>query len=147
MKPSRDVILYSVIGLLAIGLTLASASFPWPVDCQQLCDTAEHTPCPAGSCRASEQRTGLPLPVRIDDPGGSSPTSGWGKLGPEDYPNPMTFLLDVFFYAVLLRFGWYLVQVLRHEMPLERLAVVFSMSVILAGLALGIVTYWPVLTR
>jgi hypothetical protein len=147
MKLSRDVILYSVIGLLAIGLTIASLAFPWPADCQRLCNAAEHVPCPSGSCRAWEQRAGLPLPIRVDDPGGGSPTSGWGKLGPEDYPNPMTFLLDIFFYGVLLRFAWYLIQVFRKELPLERLAVVLSVGIVLAGLSLGLVLYWPILTR
>ena len=94
-----------------------------------------------------EQRAGLPLPVRIDAPGGGSPTSGWGKLGPEDMANPLTFLLDVFFYGVLLRFAWYLVQVSRKEVPLERGAVVFSVGVVLAGLSLGLALYWPILTR
>jgi hypothetical protein len=38
----------------------------------------------------------------IDSGGGSSPTTGWGKLGPEDLPNPLTPLLNVLFYGILL---------------------------------------------
>lgn len=44
-----------------------------------------------------EQRAGFPLPVLVDDPGGGSPTNGWGILGPEDFLNPVTFILDTLF--------------------------------------------------
>src|SRR5512136_1864650 len=115
MKPSKAIIVYGVIILLAIGFTVVSLGFVRPVDCQRLCDVPERASCPNGSCRATEQRAGLPLPVLIDDPGGGSPTSGWGILGPEDLPNPVTFVLDVLFYGILFRFTWYVIQLVRGE--------------------------------
>jgi hypothetical protein len=87
------------------------------------------------------------LSVLIDDPGGGSPTSGWGILGPEDIPNPVTFVLDVLFYGVLLRLFWYVIQVIRKDQPLELLAIVLSLAVVLTGLLLGLLLYWPFLTR
>jgi hypothetical protein len=147
MKPSKAIIVYGVIVLLAIGFTVVSLRFVRPVDCQRLCGAPEQASCPNGSCRAREQRAGLPLPVLIDDPGGGSPTSGWGILGPEDIPNPVTFVLDVLFYGVLLRLFWYVIQVIRKDQPLELLAIVLSLAVVLTGLLLGLLLYWPFLTR
>jgi hypothetical protein len=112
MKQSGSFILYGVIILLAIGLTLASLRYVRPLDCQRFCDLPEQVPCPSGSCRAGEQRAGFPLPLVIDSGAGSSPTSGWGKLGPEDLPNPVTPVLDVLFYSVLLWLLWKIIRVL-----------------------------------
>ena len=147
MKPSNSVILCGVIILLAIGLTVASLRFVRPVDCQSFCDTSEQT-CPSGSCRPGEQRAGLPLPVLVDDPGGGSPTSGWGILGPEDLPNPVTFLLDVLFYSGLLWLIWYVTRLIRgKEQPVELEAIMLPLALVLACLLLGFFLYRPVLTR
>ncbi len=87
---------FALLGLmivLAIGLALLSQKFVRPIDCRSLCDAPENVTCPAGTCRAYEQRAGLPIPYRIDSPGCGSPTNGWGILGPEDLPNPLTLLM------------------------------------------------------
>jgi hypothetical protein len=106
MKVSNSSILLGIISLLAIGFTMASLRYIRPLNCLQLCDLPEQLTCPSGSCRLGEQRAGFPLPIVIDNGAGSSPTSGWGKLGPEDLPNPMTPVLDVVFYGVLLWIIW-----------------------------------------
>ncbi len=133
--------------VLAIGLTLLSQRFVRPVDCRSLCDVPENVPCPAGTCRAYEQRAGLPIPYRIDDPSGSSPTSGWGILGPEDPPNPLTFLLDAFFYFMVLWLAGNIIQVLRGRAALDRLAILLPLALVLILLAAGYVLYRPVLGR
>jgi hypothetical protein len=138
---------YGLITVLAIGLALVSQAFVRPADCRMLCDAPENAPCPTGGCRAYEQRAGLPLPYRVDDPGGSSPTSGWGVLGPEDLPNPLTFLLDVFFYGLLLWLAGYVFQVLRRKAVLDRLAILLPLGLILALLACSYLLYRPVLGR
>ena len=142
-----SIIGYSLIVVLAIGLSLVSQNFARPADCRALCGAPENAPCPAGACRAFEQRAGLPLPYRADDPGGSSPTSGWGILGPGDLPNPLFFLLDVFFYGLLLWLVGYVLQVLRGKVILERLAILLPLGLILAGLAAAYLLYQPVLGR
>ena len=71
-----------VNALLAIGLTFASLLYIRPAVCNRTCNPVEGLPCGNGACLIGEQRAGWPLPVLIDSPGGGSPTSGWGKLGP-----------------------------------------------------------------
>lgn len=138
MKPSNPYILFGVITLLAIGLTVASLRYVRPLNCQRFCDLPEQMPCPSGSCRAGEQRAGFPLPLIIDSGAGSSPTSGWGKLGPEDLPNPVTPVLDVAFYSVLLLILWKIVRVLSGKEKLRALVVVVPLLVLaLACLLLG----------
>ncbi len=136
---------YGLIAVLAIALTLVSQSFVRPVDCRYLCDPQENVPCLAGGCQAYQQRAGLPLPYRIDDPGGGSPTSGWGILGPEDLPNPLFFLLDVFFYGLALWLAGYAIQVRRGKMTLEWLAILVPVGLVLVLLAAGYLLYRPVL--
>jgi hypothetical protein len=134
--------------LLAIGLTVASLGFVRPVNCQHFCDAPRGIPCPSGACRNGEQRAGLPMPVLVDSSGGESPTSGWGVLGPEDVPNPVTFSFDVFFYGVLLTFAGYLITILRRrEKPEDRLTIVLPLAGVLLGLLGGLASYWPYLTR
>ncbi len=142
-----SILWISLIIVLAIGLTLLSQNFVRPVDCRSLCDARDNAPCPAGSCRAYEQRAGLPIPYRIDDPGGGSPTSGWGILGPEDLPNPLTFLVDAFFYFLVLWLASYAIQVLRGQAAMDWLAVLLPLVIILILLAAGYVLYRPVLGR
>ena len=138
MKPSKSYVLFSVIILLAIGLTIASLRYVRPLNCQQFCDLPEQLNCPSGSCRSGEQRAGFPLPIVIDSGAGSSPTGGWGKLGPEDLPNPVTPVLDVVFYSLLL---WFLMKIIRvvlgEEKPRGLLAAVPLLLLELAFLVLG----------
>ncbi len=144
----KKIIFYGSIVVLGIGCTLASLRFVRPVVCRSYCDTSDHAPCPPGACRNGEQRAGLPFPVLIDNAGGSSPTSGWGILGPEDLPNPFTFVLDVFFYGVLLRFLVSLIPIVRGGKPeAERGVIVPSLIILLLGILGGMVLYWPYLTR
>ena len=49
--------------------------------------------------------------------------------------------------VVLLRFCWYLVQVFRQGLHLELLAAVLLVGTVLTCLALGLIMYWPLLTR
>jgi len=136
-----------LIILLATCLTLLSQNFVRPAHCQTLCGEPEGAACPAGACRAFEQRAGLPLPFRVDDPGGGSPTSGWGILGPEDLPNPLFFLVDVGFYSLLLWLIRYLVLVNQGKTPVELLAIVLPSVLELAILIAGFVLYQPFLSR
>ncbi len=138
---------YVLVAVLSIGLTLVSQSFVRPVDCRALCNTPENAPCPAGACRFSEQRAGLPLPFLIDYPGGGSPTNGWGILGPEDMPNLLTFLVDVLFFGLALWLAGYVVQVRRSKATLEWLAILLPLGLILVLLAAGYLVYRPVLGR
>jgi hypothetical protein len=102
-------VLMSASVLLAISITIASLSYVRPLNCQRFCADPESVPCPPGACRNGEQRSGFPLPVFIDNGGGSSPTGGWGKLGPEDLPNPLAFIIDVLFYSALFWLAWRLI--------------------------------------
>ena len=110
MNFSKSYIGAGIILILAIGLTLASLEYVRPVDCQSFCDLPKGATCPRGSCRSGEQSAGFPVPIRIDSGAGSSPTSGWGKLGPEDPPNPVGPVLDVMFYSALIWLIWKIVQ-------------------------------------
>lgn len=144
----RGCIIVVLSALLATGLTFASLGFVRPVNCQHFCDMPRGKPCAPGTCRNGEQRAGLPLPVLVDSSGGESPLSGWGKLSPEDVSNPVTFILDVFFYGVLLTSAGYLITIIRHrEKPVERLMIVLPLAVALLGLLGGLAAYWPYLTR
>jgi len=138
MKPSNSIISTVVIILLATGLTVASLQYIRPMDCQRLCQEPIQAPCPSGSCRSGEQRAGFPLPVLQDEGTGSSPTGGWGKLGPEDLPNPVTFVLDVLVYSVLLWFVWRVIRVTRgKEQPRALLAIAPLMAFALITLIAG----------
>ncbi len=148
MRLSNPILLYGSIILLAVGLTVVSLGFIRPADCQSFCDAPDQALCPSGTCVPGAQRAGLPLPVVVDDPGGGSPTGGWGKLGQEDLPNPLTFGLDVLFYSALLWLAWYAVQVVRGAAWREELlAVALSLAVVLVCLLLGLYLYWPFLNR
>ena len=75
--------------LLTIGLTVLSFRYVQPKDCP-------------GGCRVGEQKAGWPLPVFVDAPSPSSPLLPPGILGVDDYPSPITMLLDVLFYSMLV---------------------------------------------
>jgi hypothetical protein len=80
--------------------------------------------------------------VVIDNGAGSSPTSGWGKLGPEDLPNPLTPLLDIVFYCVLIWIFWKAIRVLLgKEKPRGFLAVAPLFVIILAFIVVGYLSY------
>lgn len=92
-----------VILLLAVAFTLASLRYIRPAYCLSYCDAE---PCPPGSCRCGEQGAGFPFFVISDNNCGSSPTGGWGRVGPEDMSNPIGFLFNVLFYAGILWLLW-----------------------------------------
>ena len=95
-------LLVAVNLLLTFGLTLLSFRYVQPKDCYRFCDVKDGVPCPAGSCRVGEQKAGWPIPVFIDAPSPSSPLLISGVLGVDDYPHPMSMLLDVLFYSFLV---------------------------------------------
>jgi hypothetical protein len=148
IKSLKAVFLYGTIIAIAVGFTIVSLRFVRPAVCQSYCEAPKSIPCPPGACRDGDQRAGLPLPVLIDNAGGSSPTTGWGILGPEDLPNPVTFVVDVFFYSVLLRMVWYLLSIFRHNEQGMTLRVILLPSIVLlVGVLVGFAVYWPVLTK
>jgi hypothetical protein len=121
-----------VYALIAIGLTVVSLAYIRPRDCSRLCAPDSSLLC--GTCQVGEQKAGWPLPVFVDMPGGGSPVSGWGKLGPEDMPNPVTFILDVLFYSVLLWPILYIMQVVRgKEIQPRLMVIVLPLNVLLAA--------------
>jgi len=134
-----------VLGL-AVALTFFSQAFVRPVVCKSLCDAPPGAACPDATCRAGEQRAGLPLPYRIDDPGGSSPTGGWGVLGEEDLPNLFVFCLDALFYACFIWLLMYLFDAWRRRKSghkPELLAVVLPLALVLAEALGGYLLYQP----
>ena len=92
--------------LLTIGLTVLSFRYVQPKECYRFCNMEEGVPlgvpCPTGSCRVGEQKAGWPIPVFVDAPSPSSPLLESGILGVDDYPSPITMLLDVLFYSTLV---------------------------------------------
>lgn len=130
----RYYILGIVNALLTIGLTVLSFWYVQPVDCYRFCGPLDGTPCPPGACRFGEQKAGWPFPVFVDAPGGGSPTSGWGMIGPEDIPIPGPLLLDVLFYSTLLWIAFYLIQrVRRQALPLKFIGVMLPLNLVLAA--------------
>ncbi len=127
-------ILGIVNALLAVTFTVASLAYVRPRDCNRACDAPAGMPCPSGACRIGEQRAGWPLSVFIDSPGGGSPTSGWGILGPEDPPIPQTFISDVLFYSILLWLSLFILRVVRGQaLPLRLIAISLPLTVLLAA--------------
>jgi hypothetical protein len=60
----------------------------------------------------------------------------------------VTFVLDVLFYGVLLRLFWYVIQVIRgKDQPMELLAIVMPLALVLACLLFGPRLYLPLLTK
>jgi len=113
MKTSPYFLLI-VNAFLAIGLTVLSFQYVQPKNCYRFCG-GEQLPCPTGSCRFGEQKAGWPFPAFVDNPGGGSPTGGWGLLGPEDPPLGIPMILNVLFYSVELWMVIYVIQFLRHQ--------------------------------
>jgi len=106
--------------LLAIGLTVLSFRYVQPKDCYRAWGGSEGIPYPAGACSFGKQKGGWPWPAFVDSPGGGSPTSGWGLLGPEDPPDFVPLLLDVLFYSLIVWLALYIIQfVRRRTVPLR----------------------------
>ena len=126
----RTYILVFVNAMLAIGLTVLSFRYVQPEDCTSFC--GEQTPCPTGSCRFGEQKAGWPFPAFVDYPGGGSPTSGWGHVGPEDPPIPAPMIADVLFYSIL---SWIVVAIIqffsRQVVPLKLILLSLSLNAFL----------------
>ena len=128
MKTSPYFLLI-VNAFLAIGLTVISFQYVQPKNCYYFCDPSEGRSCPKGSCAIGEQKAGWPIPAFVDNPGGGSPTGGWGLLGPEDPPIPLPMIVDVLFYSILVWIALYAIQYLRHQ--------AFSLKLFLASLPLN----------
>lgn len=119
--------------LLAIGLTVLSFQYIQPKNCYRLCGESEGMSCPTGSCHFGEQKAGWPLPAFIDSPGGGSPTSGWGMIGPEDIPSFTPLILDVLFYSGLLWLAFTIVQLARRQVvPLRLIMTMLPLNVFFA---------------
>lgn len=91
----------TLIILMAVGLTIASLHYKQPVHCETLCTDAQS--CQIGQCVFGEQRAGFPVPF-VQDAEGGSPSTGWGKIGSEDYfyASPWAFALNFAFYSLIL---------------------------------------------
>ncbi len=119
--------------LLAISLTVLSFRYVQPKDCYRECGASQGMPCLGGGCRFGEQKAGWPLPAFVDDPGGGSPTSGWGLLGPEDPPLLVPIILDVLFYSAILWLAFYLIQLVRSQaLHLRLIATMLPLNIFLA---------------
>jgi hypothetical protein len=117
---------------LAIGLTVISFQYVQPKDCYDFC---AWSPCPTGHCRYGEQKAGWPIPVFVDDPGGGSPTTGWGVLGPEDPPLGMPMVKNVLFYSLLVWIVLLLIQFFRYQtLPLRLFLMSMPLNAFLAVL-------------
>ena len=68
--------------LMAVGLTITFLRYKQPAHCDALCTGTQS--CQAGQCKFGEQRAGFPITF-VPNAEGGSPSSGWGKVGLEDY--------------------------------------------------------------
>ncbi|MBD1875074.1 hypothetical protein H6F75_16435 [Nodosilinea sp. FACHB-131] len=98
---ARKGIKITLIILMSVGLTIASLRYKQPAHCKTICTDAQS--CQIGQCMFGEQKAGFPLPF-VQDAEGGSPTSGWGRVGPEDYfyADLGAFALNVAFYSLTL---------------------------------------------
>jgi len=118
--------------LLAVVLTVLSFRYIQPKDCYRSCGGLEGMPCLTGGCHFGEQKAGWPLPAFVDAPGGGSPTSGWGLLGPEDPPDFVPLLLDVLFYSLIVWLASYIIHfVRRRALPLRLIITILPFNVFL----------------
>jgi hypothetical protein len=101
---------------LTVVLTLLSFRYVQPGDCYRFCDVEEGVACPAGSCRVGEQKAGWPIPVFVDAPSPSSPLLVSGVLGVDDYPRPVSMLLDVLFYSFVVWFAVFAIGLLQGQL-------------------------------
>jgi hypothetical protein len=134
MKQQGSVLLIVLLILGAAIMTQVSLAYVYPAECHTICDNPIQAPCPPGSCRIGAPRAGFPFPV-IRDQGGSSPTTGWGKIGPEDYfpPDFMGFVGNLIVYTLLLAFAWETFLVLRKQRSLQSLLIKSPLLIIGMG--------------
>lgn len=146
MRTWQRVGIYSLIVVLAVAATIFSFQFKRPANCANPCvpDT-EYAPCPPNCCEIGEQRAGFPFIMVRDNPGGGSPTGGWGKLGAEDYlyMNLGTFLLNVGFYGTILWVLWKLPSVLHSATPFWQQKLLVGITYIGFGVVVGVLDYEP----
>lgn len=109
--------------LLAIGLTVLSFRYVQPKACYREWGGSEGVPNPTGACGFGKQKAGWPWAAFVDTPGGGSPTSGWGLLGPEDPPVFVPLLLDVLFYSLIVWLVLYIIQFVRKRAVPPRLII------------------------
>jgi len=120
--------------LLTLGLAVLSFRYVQPKDCYRLCGAEEGMPCLPGGCRFGEQKAGWPIPVFVDDPGGGSPTDGWGLLGPEDPPLVMPLLLTVLFYSILVWLVIFIIGLIQGQrLDLKLILLALPMNLVLAA--------------
>ena len=132
MKTSPYFLLI-VNAFLAIGLTVISFQYVQPKNCHRFCDASQGKPCPSGACAFGEQKAGWPIPVFVDNPGGGSPTGGWGLLGPEDPPLGLPMIQDVLSYSILVWIVLYIILFFRHQaLPLKPFVMSLPLNAFLA---------------
>lgn len=114
---AQRIISISLIILVGVGLTLFSLRYQQPSNCQELC--TDFQPCQVGQCKFGEQRAGFPLPF-VQDAEAGSPTTGWGKIGPEDYyyADIPAFTFNVACYSLTL---WLLQRLMKRLFQALRL--------------------------
>jgi hypothetical protein len=119
--------------LLAVVLTILSFRYVEPKNCYRTCgESLEGKPCPTGGCPIGEQKAGWPLPAIVDAPGGGSPTSGWGLIGPEDPPLPVPLLLDILFYSLTLWLVISIIQLIwKRALPVKNLMLSLPLNIFL----------------
>jgi hypothetical protein len=120
--------------LLAVVLTILSFRYVEPKNCYRTCgQSLEGRPCSTGGCPVGAQKAGWPLPAIVDSPGGGSPTSGWGLIGPEDPPLLVPLLLDVLFYSLALWLVISLIQLIwKRTSPVKDLVLSLPLNILLA---------------
>ncbi len=143
MENWKRILLYAATLLLAVGMALGSLRFVRPANCQTLCSEPLQAPCPTGACRFGEQRAGFPLPILTDNEAGSPP-GGWGKIGPEDIPNPFFFVIDALFYGLLLWLPISAARIISRRAGTRALtALALPLVGVVLGLVVGFLLYRP----
>ena len=119
--------------LLSVVLTILSFRYVEPKNCYRPCgQSLEGQPCPTGGCPVGAQKAGWPLPAIVDAPGGGSPTSGWGLIGPEDPPLFVPLFLDVLFYSLTLWLVIFIIQLIwKRTLPVKNLMLSLLLSIFL----------------
>ena len=132
----RDGYLLGIFNvLLTLALTFLSFQYIRPKDCYRTCLSLSGESCSTGGCRTGEQKAGWPLTVFVDNPGGGSPTSGWGLLGYEDPPLYIPLIVDTLFYSLLVWLLLYGIQIIRNQaLPLKLVGTTLLLNVFVAAL-------------
>jgi hypothetical protein len=66
-----------------------------------------------------------------------SPLGGWVKLGPEHVPNPVTFILDILFFRVLIRLIWQVIRIVLGKEKPRRLSAMSPPLVLVLVIAIA----------